>query len=136
MAKHYISWKELKQKVSELDQSKKYYGIPRGGAVIAGMTDKPVETPEEADIILDDILDSGATAKKWKEKYPNKEFIFLYNKQEEHKNMWLVFPYEEEGVKDIKDCIFRVMEYVGQNVPDVGKITVSKSGRGVLINVK
>jgi len=136
MAKHFISWNELKLKVSRFDQSKKYYGIPRGGAVIAGMTDNPVETPEEADIIIDDLIDSGETARKWKEKYPNKEFIFLYNKQEEHQNMWLVFPYEEEGVKDIEDCIIRVLEFAGQTVVNIDKISVSKSNKGVTINVE
>ncbi len=62
-----------------------FYGIPRGGAIVAGFTSRPVETPEEADVIIDDIYDSGATYKKWKKFYPGKEFRFLVDKRIDYK---------------------------------------------------
>jgi hypothetical protein len=40
---------------------KKYWGIPRGGSVVAGLTRNAVMNPEEADFIIDDLTDSGKT---------------------------------------------------------------------------
>ena len=36
-------------------------GIPRGGQIVAGLTGRAVDTLDEADVIVEDILDSGAT---------------------------------------------------------------------------
>lgn len=57
---HIVTWEEIKKRVSKLDKSKKYYGVPRGGAYISAMIN-PVLTVDEADIIIDDLIDSGKT---------------------------------------------------------------------------
>ena len=76
-----LTWEEIyKQiyklidKVDELEGEKyKVWGIPRGGQIVAGMlglfTDKleivdPL-FPYKADIIVDDLYDSGTTYEKW-----------------------------------------------------------------------
>ena len=62
---HFISWKEIIQRVNQLDKSLKYYGIPRGGQYISAMLN-PVDTPEEADVLIDDLIDSGKTREDYK----------------------------------------------------------------------
>ena len=77
-----ISWDEIKKRVSLLDFSLKYYGVPRGGTYISAMLN-PVSNPDEADIIIDDLIDSGKTRINYA-KY-NKPFIGLFDKQTENK---------------------------------------------------
>lgn len=99
-------WKSIKTK---------YYGIARGGQVIAGLTGNAVDTPEEADVIIDDLYDSGTTYKKWKKLYPTKTFVFLYDKRKEFKNTWVEFPWEESGNKEVEENVIRLLEYFGED---------------------
>ena len=103
-----VSWKEIKFKVSTMDFSKKYYGVPRGGQYIAALLN-PVDTPEEADIIIDDIVDSGTTMRKYQELYPDKPFIALFNAKDEPG--WLQFPWENKGEIEIEENVTRILEY-------------------------
>ena len=73
-----ITWSEIIERVNKLDKNKKYYGVPRGGQYISAMLN-PVDNIEDADIIIDDLIDSGKTEIDYK-KY-NKPFIGLFNKQ-------------------------------------------------------
>ena len=41
---------------------------------------KIVHNPEEADFIVDDIIDSGKTKKRFKKLFPKKKFIPLFEK--------------------------------------------------------
>tara|TARA_R110000787_G_scaffold70574_4_gene156829 strand:- start:5703 stop:5999 length:297 start_codon:yes stop_codon:yes gene_type:complete len=98
MKKHKISWEEIYLKIETMKNAldkdtDKIYGIPRGGQIVAGLTGMAVDTPEEATIIIDDLYDSGTTYEKWFEKYPNKEYCFLFNQQFEYKNKQIIFPY-------------------------------------------
>ena len=110
-----ITWKEIYDRVKELPRGK-YYGVPRGGQVIAGLTGNAVDTPDEADFIVDDLIDSGKTALKWKEKYPDKHFIGLWNKIEEVDLGWLEFPWEESGERDAEDNIIRTLQNYNKEV--------------------
>lgn len=109
-----ISWQDIIARVNTLDKSLKYYGVPRGGQYIAAMLN-PVDLPEQADIIIDDLIDSGETQKRYA-KY-NKPFIALYNKNKEKelKNQWLKFPWE---IKDepASDNVVRILQYLGEDV--------------------
>lgn len=121
MSKTYkVSWKEIYERIDLLEFDKKYYGIPRGGQVVAGLTKRAVQTPEEADIIIDDLYDSGTTYKKWHKKYPNKQFKFLFDKTKEFKNTWLEFPWEESGEKEVEENVTRLLEYFGEDVTREG----------------
>ncbi len=111
---YYISWDEIYKRVNRLDKTKTYWGIPRGGTIIAGLTGKAVNTLEEADVILDDLIDSGTTYERYKKLYPEKNFLVLFNKQLEKdlQNKWLVFPWEsQDESKEIDDNIIRILEY-------------------------
>lgn len=106
---HSISWSEIISALEKFDRTKKYYGIPRGGSYFSAMLN-PVDTPEEADILIDDLLDSGATKEKWTRMYPDKEFVTVFNK-EDYKNKWLVFPWEKKGTEELEDNVRRILEY-------------------------
>jgi GTP cyclohydrolase I len=119
MKTYKITWEEIYAKIETLKNNlvkkDKIYGIPRGGQIIAGLTGMAVDTPEEANIIVDDLYDSGTTYKKWYKKYPNKEYCFLYNKQYEHQNTWLEFPWENTGKKEVEENVVRLLEYFGED---------------------
>lgn len=112
------------------------YGIPRGGVavsyLIAGLSNggiSVVDSPEDADAFVDDLIDSGATAKQWLEKYPGKEFYALLDKSNPSSPCngvdaldvlnagWLVFPWEGDEDKDegIEENIRRLLQYVGED---------------------
>tara|TARA_R110000824_G_scaffold107747_4_gene254276 strand:+ start:422 stop:1249 length:828 start_codon:yes stop_codon:yes gene_type:complete len=109
----FISWKQIKERVSKLDKSKKYYGVPRGGQYISAMLN-PVDTIEECDIIIDDLIDSGKTREQYL-KY-KKPFVVLFDKQveEDLKDKWLIFPWEISETP-VEDNIVRILEYLGED---------------------
>lgn len=97
----------------------KLFGIPRGGAVVAGVSGNPiVGSPANADFIVDDIIDSGRTKERYNRTYPNKKFIALVDKQTEEafKGKWVIFPWEEtDETKDIEDTVVRQLEFIGED---------------------
>lgn len=108
-----IKWEEIIERVSKLDKSLKYYGVPRGGQYISAMLN-PVDSIEECDIIIDDLIDSGKTEENYKQH--NKPFIALFNKQTELelKDKWLVFPWELKE-EPIEDNFVRILQYLGED---------------------
>lgn len=122
-----ISWSMIYTAIdnilNQLD-NKKYsvYGIPRGGQVVAGMLGfcneriEVVNAPEFADIIVDDLYDSGKTYEHWKKMYPEKDFYFLFDKRDrKYMNHWLIFPWEKSGKKEVEDNVVRLLQYFGQD---------------------
>lgn len=107
----------------------KIYPIPRGGIPVSyrliGFVTCTflVETPEEADIFVDDIVDSGATRDRYREQFPDKPFYGMIDrtvlKYNWKPNEWIVFPWEQNE-KDIPetvdDNIRRLLQYVGEDI--------------------
>lgn len=116
-----ISWQEIYNRVDYLksayEPDTKYYGVPRGGQIIAGMLGNAVDTIEQADVIVDDLIDSGATLKQYK-KY-NKPFTALIDKRQEYHNEWIVFPWENHN-GNIEDNVTRLLQYFGEDVTREG----------------
>jgi len=118
-----ISWKEIYKNLDLLindmfDKHKtlKIYGVPRGGQFISGISGYAVDTPEQANVIVDDLYDSGTTYKKWKAKYPDKDFYFLFDKRKKkYKGRWLEFPWEQSGDIEVEENVIRLLEYFGQD---------------------
>lgn len=118
---------EISQRIDR-DGGLCFYGIPRGGitpaAIIAAMCKgNVVNNYEDADYIVDDLVDSGKTRDRYKLLAPKAKFIPLYEKLDhEH---WLVFPWEicEDG-NDIsaEDIFTRFLEYVGENTSREGLV--------------
>tara|TARA_Y100000310_G_C20654256_1_gene801186 strand:- start:1303 stop:2145 length:843 start_codon:yes stop_codon:yes gene_type:complete len=119
--KHKISWNEIYGRVTALPDDGKFYGVPRGGSIIAGLTGMAVDTIEEADYIVDDLIDSGET-KKLHEKWFKKPFVALFDKRHEYQGKWLVFPWEKNGETDIKDTVIRQIEYIGEDLNREGLV--------------
>ena len=131
MIKTNITWKQvyyrLKKTIKDLPKDTKYYGVPRGGQIVAGMTFNAVDTIEEADVIIDDLIDSGDTLDRNK-KY-NKPFISLIDKRKELKGEWLVFPWEKqenETTETVEDNVTRLLQYFGEDVKREGLLETPK----------
>jgi GTP cyclohydrolase I len=106
---------KIKERAAKLDQTKKYFGVPRGGQYIAALIN-PVDTLDECDVIIDDLIDSGAT--RFKYEGSGKEFVALYDKQKEQtlKNKWLVFPWELKEENPVEENVSRLLQYFGEDV--------------------
>lgn len=104
-------------------ENKKCYPIPRGGVPAAySVYDRElcpfviVNSPEEADFFLDDIIDSGRTMEIYCDNYPGKPFLALIDKTAgEYSDAWVVFPWEGSVEAGIEENIVRLLEYVGEN---------------------
>jgi len=95
----------------------KAYGVPRGGQPIAALF-VPVDTPEEADVIVDDLVDSGSTRAWYRERYPGKPFYALFNKLGEDNSLrdtWLHFPWEENDDTPAEDNFVRILQAIGED---------------------
>jgi GTP cyclohydrolase I len=90
----------------------KLWGIPRGGQIVAGLTGRAVDAPEDADVLIDDIVDSGATRDRWCAAYPGRPFWALTQRR----GTWIQFPWEQQdGAKDIEDTVRRQLEWLGED---------------------
>ena len=113
---------------------KKMYPVARGGipAAYALMATHPgwyqiVDSPEEADFIIDDIIDSGDTWSKFLESHPTKPFSALIEKKgSKYENKWVVFPWESKSEGSIEDNITRLLQYIGEDVTRGGLIETPK----------
>lgn len=86
------------------------YGVPTGGSVVAALlaltTGRDLlDAPRPGCLIVDDLVDSGATARPFRE--AGYQFDALYRKPHSplgvaasaaEKDGWIVFPWEHEGV--------------------------------------
>lgn len=109
-----ISWKDIRMHLLLLPEGK-YYGIPRGGDIIAQLLPEEwrVNDPYHADFLLDDLIDSGRTKAYYEAKFPSKPFFALYEKEDP--KVWYKFPWEEEGTLDAESHIQRVLQYLGHD---------------------
>lgn len=102
----------------------KIWGVPRGGcfiAMILASNNKAimVETPEEADIIVDDLIDSGDTVARYREQYPHKPFFVPIDKRGDSR--WIVFPWEAKE-EPVKDNLERLNQYYNFSDKDFNTI--------------
>lgn len=124
--RHQVSWADIRARLRRLPDGK-YYGVPRGGTVVAGLSQQPVDTPEQADYIIDDIVDSGRTREEWLLRYPDKEFLALYDKTAGDAGLgWVVFPWEGTAEADAESVVVRLLEYIGEDVHREGLIDTPK----------
>jgi GTP cyclohydrolase I len=111
-----LTWDDVYARL-ESAPAGKLYGIPRGGAIVAGLLRRVVASPDEADVIVDDIVDSGATRARYATF--GKPFWALYEKQAS--DGWVVFPWEEADPRDdISSTVTRQLEFLGENPTRAG----------------
>lgn len=112
----------------------KLYGIPRGGVAPTYLVCSALEQvfhrqvyivdkPEDANVFIDDIIDTGATKERYYNKYPGAYFYALVVPAlEAGEKTWYVFPWElkeDGGDESATDIPIRLLEYIGEN-PDRG----------------
>lgn len=114
-----LPWSDVYERLHHITLNcppdRKFYGIPRGGAVVAGLTGRPAERPEDAAYLIDDIVDSGRTRDRWMARYPGKLFYTLWDKTKGDSREWVQFPWEHDGAKDIEDTVVRQLEFIGED---------------------
>jgi len=112
----------------------KIWGIPRGGKIVEGLmisTNPQMYeaacSPEDADYFVDDIIDSGASAKRYQEKF-NKGTIALVDRSQYDawiQKSWIIFPWEigEVGAAPgPEDNVTRLLQYIGEDVTREGLV--------------
>jgi GTP cyclohydrolase IA len=117
--KKYITWDEIfirAIKIKNKYPNANFWGVPRGGQVVAGIIGNAVDNIQDCDVIVDDLIDSGSTKKRYKTF--NKPFEVLIDKKKEFKDEWIVFPWEikEEGEETVEDNVKRLLQYFGEDV--------------------
>lgn len=120
MKKRQVTWPEILEALEKVDYpGNKIYGVPKGGMIAAGYLKNAENTPFiiQANIILDDLIDSGMTKKFYEKKYPDKKFVALFTKNSN--DDWFIFPWEKEhpGQEEdsIQDNIIRQLQYIGED---------------------
>ena len=135
MNKFEINWKLIDSRLinmlKAIPPDSKIYGIPNGGSILAGYiaSRNPsltlVMNPIEANVFIDDIIDSGKTMKKYTDKFTGIPFFALINKlgkDSDSKDTWYIFPWEREHPKQnsITDAVIRQLQYIGEDVTREG----------------
>ena len=100
------------------------YGVPRGGIPVAYLLCKyaaciVVDSANDADVIVDDIIDSGATRNRYAQSHPRIPFYALVDKDDGfYTNQWIVFPWEvndNNNDHSATDNITRLLQMVGED---------------------
>src|SRR6266403_2183164 len=81
--------------------------VPRGGVPVAYMLKQFMPhldltgDPNDADIFVDDIVDSGTTMERFKARYPGRPFFSMINKEAApYRDKYIVFPWEGADVEE------------------------------------
>ncbi len=113
-----LTWEDVYPRIRSAPAGR-LYGVPRGGAIVAGMTGRAVDSPHDADFIVDDIVDSGATREKYLRDF-GKPFWALVDRSRPNSDDlsvgWIHFPWEEEDpVADPATNVTRLLEFLGED---------------------
>jgi GTP cyclohydrolase I len=117
-----ITWEEVRSAVLAKRpkmEGMRVYGVPRGGCAIAPLFGIPVDSPDEADLIVDDLIDSGATRDRFAASHPCTPFLALFERRSG--DAWLAFPWEENE-SPAADAVVRLIEYLGDDPQRPGLI--------------
>lgn len=106
------------------------YPVPRGGVPVAYALQSLVPmvlvgNPSEADVFIDDLIDSGSTCERYCDEHPGVPFFALLDKRtdEQFKDRWIVFPWEvtDDGADASgNDIIVRLLQLVGEDAAREG----------------
>lgn len=116
-----VTWQEINERLKDIDSaSNRVYGIPKGGMILTAFLSNAqvIQEPLDADLIIDDIVDSSKTKEHYNFYYPYTRFWACFNKQTENISDWVVFPWEEQhpsGMDSIEDNIVRQLQYIGDD---------------------
>ena len=135
MNKFSLTWRNidlrLVQLIKKIPPGSIIYGIPNGGAILAGYlvsrnpSLKLATQAANATVLIDDIIDSGATRKKYKDSNPRIPFLALIDKlgmDLDLKDIWYEFPWERDhpNADSATDAVVRQLQYIGEDVAREG----------------
>jgi GTP cyclohydrolase I len=140
-----LTWEDIYREAGKLANRhahKRYtgiYGIPQGGApvalVVSNYLQLPVlDEPELGCLIVDDLVDSGATAAKELNNLEGVEFDALFRKEYSPTHLapeafevdgWINFPWER-AKGEPQDAITRLLEYIGEDPTREGLLDTPK----------
>ena len=117
-----LSWEDIDERLDRLLPSgtRTVYGIPRGGAIVAGLLRQRgvrVTDADEADVIVDDIIDSGDTARRYAARYGKPIAALIDKEREGLAGVWVEFPWEGGRHGDLRDGLRRIIQTIGDD-PD------------------
>lgn len=116
-----LTWEEIDELVaglaSRLPAGSCCWGVPRGGSVVAAMlrSNHGIDITAdwtEATIAVDDIIDSGRTARQvWKKQGLKVEALVVKETTD-----WIVFPWEgTELTEDAEQTVMRFLQQIGED---------------------
>jgi GTP cyclohydrolase I len=106
------TWPDVYRRLADAPPGK-LWGIPRGGQIVAGLTGRAVDTPDEADVIVDDIIDSGATRQRYAALLAKPLWALITKSPGDG---WVRLPWEEtDPTADLADTVRRQLEWIGED---------------------
>ena len=122
-----LSWEDVDERLDRLlpAGTRTVYGIPRGGAIVAGLLRQRgvrVVDADEAEVIVDDIIDSGETARRYSERYGKPIAVLVNKEQEGLMGVWVEFPWEGGREGDLRDGLRRIIQTIGDDPDRTGLI--------------
>ena len=113
---------------ADVARSPRLWGVPRGGVPAAyavasawrggGARPAVVDSAEEADAIVDDVVDSGRTRALYRGLFPHKPFHALVDKTDPGdplRGVWIHFPWESGVAREGADLVARMLSYIGED---------------------
>lgn len=100
------------------------YAVPRGGIPAALAVGRHIdiiltEHINAAQVIIDDLIDSGATMSR--DEFFGKQFFALIDKRDwAHDDSWVVWPWEDGAEGGIEDNIRRLIQFTGDDATREG----------------
>jgi GTP cyclohydrolase IA len=89
-----VTWAEVYERLGAAPEGR-LYGIPRGGAIVAGLTGRAVDRVEDADWVVEDVIDSGSRARALAQGRP---IWGLFDRSGDGAaDSELIFPWEDSG---------------------------------------
>lgn len=112
-----VTWPEIYERLQSAPVGS-LYGIPRGGAIVAGLTGRAVDQVAEADWIVDDVVDTGRTSEAFNVAL-DKPVWGLFDRQADGLgDADLAFPWDEvtstsrrAGVERLGEELLRLLGY-------------------------
>lgn len=136
MSKWNLTWYDVKRALAPFDKEGNYiFAVPNGGLMACSRLEKAtlVDTPECANLILDDIEDSGRTRDFYNANYPLIPFRTLFNRAKfskvDEELPWIVFPWDSthpKGEQSVEENIVRLLQYIGEDPTREGLLETPK----------
>jgi GTP cyclohydrolase I len=126
-----MTWEGVFARLQNAPPCRRVYGIPRGGAIVAGLLAamRPgvqITNVVDADLIVDDIIDSGATMRRhvepWDQHSGRQGWALVDKWGADFGSGWWVFPWELDQDKEIEDTVLRQLQFIGEDTQRPGLV--------------